>query len=400
MALRLSQSIVRGELDNRERGRVRGSIWLIGRDEPVRLELEGNCLRDLAGCTVRFSNPEARIAPDERTDVLRADQSGVAGEMTVSRKVRVLDVPLEEASRIAKAGGVVPEHKANALYLEWFSERNGRVVIESADFKIDEVSPHAWRLSEKDEEAQTELMRNAMRDWLERLDAHQFSEEEPYDPEQDKPLDEFGYEKFMRESDVRTDKYMELLEKYEGHPDQERIVAREMGWEWIDELLDAQERGAIPPSEPMDLPELVPNPLTEGVDWVRDKDGDIRHPLAKKAFEGAIAIHHYCRDNGLMGEDGDPDMMEVVFKYQTTAAKLAGALNSLAYDDENHSHEGGFVVAALKRALNYLHACMAAAARVAQKKLIDVERQGRLENELFQVREEILALMQKYRAQQ
>ncbi len=366
----------------------------------MRLELEGNCLRDLAGCTVRFSNPEARIVSDERTDVLSADQSGVAGEMTVSRKVRVLDVPLEEASRIAKAGGAPPEHKANALYLEWFSERNGRVVIESADFKIDEVSPHAWRLSEKDEEVQAELMRKAMRDWLERLDAHQFSEEEPYDPERDKPLDEFGYEKFMRESDVRTDKYMELLEKYEGHPDQERIVAREMGWEWIDELLDAQERGAITPSEPMDVPELVPNPLTEGVDWVRDKDGDIRHPLARKAFEGAIAIHHYCRDNGLMGEDGDPDLMEVVFKYQTTAAKLAGALNSLAYDDEHHSHEGGFVVAALKRALNYLHACMAAAARVAQKKLIDAERLGQLENELFQVREEILALMQKYRAQQ
>ena len=47
-----------------------------------------------------------------------------------------------------------------------------------------------------------------------------------FDPEDEKPLDEFGYEKLMRESDARTDKYIELLKKYEGHPDQEKIVAR------------------------------------------------------------------------------------------------------------------------------------------------------------------------------
>src|SRR5258708_588395 len=76
-----------------------------------------------------------------------------------------------------------------------------------------------------------------------------------------------GYEKCMRESDARTDKYMELLEKYEGHPDQERIVAREMGWTWLEEALEADERGALPQREPIEIPELVPNPLTEGIDW-------------------------------------------------------------------------------------------------------------------------------------
>ena len=28
-----------------------------------------------------------------------------------------------------------PEHMANCLYLEWFSEANGRVVIESTDYE-------------------------------------------------------------------------------------------------------------------------------------------------------------------------------------------------------------------------------------------------------------------------
>jgi len=35
MALRIEQHVARGEIDNRERGRVRGRIWFGGRDQPV-----------------------------------------------------------------------------------------------------------------------------------------------------------------------------------------------------------------------------------------------------------------------------------------------------------------------------------------------------------------------------
>lgn len=87
-----------------------------------------------------------------------------------------------------------------------------------------------------------------MREWLERADAALHAQpSSTFDPDEEKPVDEFGYEKFMRESDARTDRYMELLEKYEGHPDQEKIVAREMGWTWLEEALEADERGALPP---------------------------------------------------------------------------------------------------------------------------------------------------------
>ena len=50
MACRIHQSILKGEIDNRERGHVRGSIWLAGRDKPLTIDLSGNCLHDLAGC--------------------------------------------------------------------------------------------------------------------------------------------------------------------------------------------------------------------------------------------------------------------------------------------------------------------------------------------------------------
>jgi hypothetical protein len=370
----------------------------MGREEPIGLDLSGNCMRDIAGCVVGFKNPAANSSAEESID-LAAEQTGVAGDITASRKVRVFDVPLEEALRMAKQGTAPPEHFGNALYIEWFSEANGRVVIESADYKID-ISPPAWTLSPKEEKEQIAAMRRAMRDWIERLDEGRDPADEEtatFDLEDEQPLDEFGYEKLMRESDARTDKYMQLLEKYEGHPDCEKIVAREMGWTWLEEALEAEERGALPPGEKLeDIPPLEPNPLTEGVDWVRDPDGHIRHPLTRSVFETAMSMWHFCDEHGLLGENGDSDLREMIFQFQTTGAKLAGALNGLAYDED--SRDGGFIVAALKRALNYLHKSIAAAEKVAEKKLLSPERLEPFRAELFDTREQIIALMQRFRS--
>ena len=394
MAFRIHENIVQGEIDNRQRGRVRGSVWLVGRDEPVVLELTGNCLRDLAGCVLRFKNPRPLEARESVR--LAALQRGQAGDVTASRKVRVVDVGLDKTLRSTKEGARSPEHVANALYIEWFSEANGRVVIESADYNID-VSAPLWVLSREDEQKQIEATREAMRDWLDRLsESLQPNEPASFDSDEAQPLDEFGYEKIMRESDVRTDKYIELLEKYEDHPDRERIVAREMGWHWLEEALEADERGALPPIERTEAPALEPNPATEGVDWIRDEDGGIHHPLTRRAFESAMSMWHYCKNLGLLGEDGDADLAEMIFQFQTTGAKIAGALDSLAYGED--LHEGAFIVAALKRALNYLHASMAAAERLMRKKVIASERLDLFRVELFEIREEILALMQRFRA--
>jgi hypothetical protein len=396
MAWRIHQSIIRGEIDNRQQGRIRGSIWLVDRAEPIVLDLSGNCRRDLAGCLVKFVNSHPFAAAEERTG-LDARQGGRAGEITASHKVRVCDVTVKKALHIGRRNRRAPGHMANALYVEWFSEGNGRVVIESSDYTIDVSSPE-WTLSPADEREQIEVTHQAMRDWLDRLDdAPDLDEPASFDPDDAKPMDEFGYEKLIRESDTRTDKYLELLKKYDGHPDQERIVAREMGWEWLEEALEADERGALPPREKIQAPRLDPNPATEGIDWVRDEHGHIHHPLTKRAFNSAMAMWHFCKDRGLLDESGDIDLAEMIFQFQTAGAKIAGALDGLGYDYDN-AREGGFVVAALKRALSHLHDSVAAAEKLAQKKVIDSERLDGFRADLFHTREEILALMQRFRS--
>src|SRR5437016_4704269 len=149
MAWRIHDSVQRGEIDNRERGVVRGKIWLHGLPESVTLDLKGNACPDLAGCLLTFENPERTVPM--RTDArMEPLQRGTIGDLTASRKVRVFDLPIEEAYERLKEKLPVPEHLANCLYLEWFSEANGRVVIESADFKL-AVSPPAWTSTPEEE---------------------------------------------------------------------------------------------------------------------------------------------------------------------------------------------------------------------------------------------------------
>src|SRR6266516_462143 len=97
MAWRIHDSVQRGEIDNRERGVVRGKVWLHGLQEPVVLELKGNACRDLAGCLLTFENPGETIPmrTDARVEPL---QRGTIGDLTASRKVRVSHIPFDAVS--------------------------------------------------------------------------------------------------------------------------------------------------------------------------------------------------------------------------------------------------------------------------------------------------------------
>jgi hypothetical protein len=402
VAFRIQDNVVRGEIDNRVKGMVRGRLWLHGRSEPVELELRGNAHPDLAGCRLTFTNPLPTSA-HPHLDSLNPRQHGAIGDLTASRKVRVFDVPFEQAYAMIKRGEKPPEHLANCLYLEWFSEANGRVVIESADYRL-EISPPAWRLTPDEEQQRAQDAAAGFAGFMEKLG--QALDAARTTPPEDRPMNEFEWEQAFRESDALTDKAMELDAKYGDRPDFEEILAREMGW---DSPADAESPGADDDAAGLDAEEIdrigadaedpppQPNPLTEGVDWVGGADGKIGHPLERRVREGAVALWRWCQERGLLGEGGDPDLHDLIFQYQCCGAKCAGALGRLAF--EGGAREPGFTVAGLKRALARLHASLEAAERVAAKSALPAERLGPFREELFAVREEILALMKRFRAE-
>jgi hypothetical protein len=397
MAFRIHDSVVRGEIDNRTKGIVHGRIWLEGRTAPLVLELKGNAWPDLAGCRLTFANPQKRIL-DPSLDSLRRTQRGSIGDLTASRKVRVFDVPVEQAMEMSRRKEKPPEHMANCLYLEWFSDANGRVVIESADYKLT-ISAPEWRLTPEENEQRARQAAAGMEDFMKRLsDNIEQHKRGQKDPEEE--WDEHDYEKFLKECDARTDKYLELLDKYGDSDEAEGKIAKEMGWdrELTEEEAEAErqhiEEINAACAEAANAPEPEPDPHREGIDWVRAEDGDLEHPLQHRCSESAMKFWHQADELGLE-EAGDKDLEQFIFEFQTTGAKLAGALSGIARGEG--CSDAAFTVACLKRALDHLHKSQAGLEAVAPKKLLPTAMIAEARKELFELREGILRLMDEFR---
>ncbi len=184
MAWRIAKQLVRAEIDNRVQGRVTGQLWFVGRDQPMTLDLKGNAWRDLAGHLIRIQN-QAAVPGD--LDGLADLQDGVVGDMTASRKVKVPDGSIKEFAREYKSPGSKGWHWANSLYLEWFSQCNGRVVIESVDYTLEVEGPAAWHMSDEEERAQGMANHEAMNGFMSRLAEVIEDHDVLLDEEADKP---------------------------------------------------------------------------------------------------------------------------------------------------------------------------------------------------------------------
>jgi len=373
VALRIEDEVVRGEIDNTVEGKTTGWIWLLGRTEPVLLDLDGDCWRDLAGARLRFRNP---LPAGSSGLGLAGVQKGVVGDMTASRKNRVPDCPADEFHTRRQAGGEVPTVWKNCLYLEWFSEANGRVVVETTDFEL-ELGARDWQMDRDAEEAQKMANLQAMRDFLNGM----IRRRPPSGSEGRVKDDEFEWEQRLQESDRLTDAYQEVLEKYMDDPDAERKQAFAMGWDGLLDAMAAEAEG-----KPVEMPEWKREALEaaqEGLDeesWKDDEEDDDpfrQHPLQAEAQELAL------RAFDLVQEDAEEagDAAELTHLAMQVATKLAGALNG------TYEMEAGYVLAILKRCLVWQADALAACGR-----LVEVERDADRERALEALRDEMFAL--------
>jgi hypothetical protein len=384
MACRIDVAVIRGEIDNSVEGRTTGRIWLLGRAEPLTLDLNGDCWRDLAGVRLSFENPEPCDDPDAGT--LSLQQNGVVGDITASRKARIATVSEDEIQALHAAGREIPYEWKNLLYLEWFSEANGRVLIETSDYRLT-VTAHEWQMDVDSEQAQQLANLHAMRDFMATLILRKKSSDPETVSESDE-LDEYEWEQRLKESDRLADAYQEVLEKYMDDGDAERKEAFVMGW---DGLLDAlAERDETDLGDFFDDDELPGSSSS----WQSIDDDDLdeeheepRHPLQVLSYEVAL------RAVDLVSRDGGPNTAEhcLVSNLLQVSAKLAGALSSHGSGDEP---EAGFVLAVLKRCLSWLNEAMAACQALLdqdqdadQKKALTHLRQS-----VFEIRDAIVAL--------
>jgi len=148
MILCLESSVLGGYLSNEIPGLVTGMLHLAGQKQPVRVELVGNFLRDIAGCRVDFHNPLPEIN-EEAVQAMSPLQNGYTGVMTASYRVGRLP-----RRRGGASSRPIPEPEGlkNLLFFEWFNQQGQRVLIQSWHLQL-RVSAPRWQLTKEEESA-------------------------------------------------------------------------------------------------------------------------------------------------------------------------------------------------------------------------------------------------------
>lgn len=149
MIICLESSILGGYLTNEVPGLVTGVLHLAGQPQPVRVELVGNFLRDIAGCRVDFHNPLPEVN-EKQIGAMSNLQHGYSGLMTAS--YRVAKMPRRRSQGDGASALPTPPGLKNLLFFEWFNQDQQRVLIQSWHLHL-RVSAPRWQLTKEEEVA-------------------------------------------------------------------------------------------------------------------------------------------------------------------------------------------------------------------------------------------------------
>lgn len=404
MAWRITDYVEHGEIDNREKGRVTGRLWLHGIEEPIVLELTGNPYRDLAGQRLRFMNPAPKAIPEQLRDFAR-EQTGVVGDITAARKVKVLDIPDGELKHYYTNKIPMPYHWGNCLYLEWHSVRNGRVVIEATEYVLEIEPEAAWQMSETEEATQLEANGRAIVNFMEQL-IEATESAVPEDPEEDDAPQseaEAAADAEAARMDLLNDRVMTRLMKNKeaNAEDYARILDEER------ERL-RREFGDL---DTVPFPEVDEN---EEAKQIEIHNSDFAEAMAREGEECEIEadpLVEHCQELGdrvredieqsdwlPAGAQEEHPLRVLQNSIWSAAAKLAGALNGRAGEWPPEPLFAGDCLVRLKKARSYLRDSLAGLHDAEADKLAEPSWLSPIRQELHAILESVQSLIAEVRS--
>ncbi|HEY3901946.1 MAG TPA: hypothetical protein VGM54_25250 [Chthoniobacter sp.] len=210
---------------------------------------------------------------------------------------------------------------------------------------------------------------------------------EPDEP--DRIWDEYDWERFLQQQDRKTEKYMELLERYIDDPNRDQIIAREMGW---NHLLDKDGRDWAESVDALfDVESSAEDENGENEEKDEAEDGFEVHPLYQASFALTVWIDQLFEE--VRDLQNQPGAVKLSTHVAIASAKLAAALSD---DDVD---EIGMTIAYLKRALKAVMTAIDGAMQLRKEGSIDADRFGTLNQRLFQIRDGIIQLMGEFRTE-
>src|SRR6476661_108508 len=147
-----------------------------------------------------------------------------------------------------------------------------------------------------------------------------------FDHEPERAWDEYDWERFLQQQDHKTEKYMELLEKYLDDPQRDQIIAREMGWT---QLLDSKDWSAE--VDALLEEEAYTNEAPEGEVETPASDTFEDHSLYRAAFALTIWIDRLFDQNASL--QNEPGAVKLATHSALASAKLAAALSDDGVDE-------------------------------------------------------------------
>ena len=198
--------------------------------------------------------------------------------------------------------------------------------------------------------------------------------------------DEYEWERFLQNQDLRTERYLELLERYVDHPERDVLIAKEMGWFDFSSGEEAWEASCAG-DEALEEGELE-------LDGEGDADEEAleEHPLYRNAFDLTVWLDGVLEARGEQVTE-HPAAMELAKQTCILGGKVAAALSG------PEESELGMTIAYLKRALRAANLALNAYAEVHREHLLGRVRDKQLRSRLFQVRDAIVVLIGETRAE-
>ncbi len=253
---------------------------------------------------------------------------------------------MDELMRLFELRKPFPWHWGNSLYFEWFSTGNGRVVIESATYRLTIDPAATWEMTPDEDTAQRRANAEATGGFFQQLgDA------------------------------------AEVAPEGKGEPADETLA------EWNDDSTAEKIETAEDNEDEDDDDALAP--------WASDR----KHPLAERAFEEQLRLRREAEQRGWVpvGASDEHPVADLFLSVRDAARKLAGALNRRDWPPAVVFCED--TIKRLRQGRGYLSHSLLAAEYCAQEKLVDVDWLAAAQREINALRHACDLLVGELRAQ-
>lgn len=311
MLATITPLIARGVIDNTLQDLIDLRLWCTDGAEPLHLRMKGNCLRDIAGCRLEFTNIAAGSPPAQMPPLIGElrEHAGkarlTAGDITFSRRV------MEKDNR----RGIT-----NNLYIEFFINDSARVLIEMNAVKYTLSLPQ-WEQTWEGDNLQTLLNMEALRAHV-RTNIKQYRGPSMAGLGEDMPPCEWDYRLNHAEASMAI--YPTIHEKYGPIPGGYLSAAFVMDRPEFLGQEAAEDEADMPP----DMDEL--NRDWEVIDFMAPYEKEVRvamhHPLFEEASRMTAIVQEELLQKNAAQLRTTPDGAAFLSLYASIVTHLLGTI--------------------------------------------------------------------------